>query len=47
MNAEVETQKTETTTASPPPAKPNNATAVRKAVALGKEMRKVPDTVAK
>jgi len=44
MNAEVETQKTETTTAPPPPAKPNNPSSVRKAVALGKEMRKAPDT---
>jgi hypothetical protein len=43
MNAEVETQKVEMITAPPQPAKPNNPTAVRKAVALGKEMRKVPD----
>ena len=39
MNAEVEMQKTETTTAPSPPAKPTNPAAVRKAVA-----RKQPDT---
>ena len=44
MNAEVETQKVETTTNTPQPAKPSNPSAVRKPVALGKEMRKVPDT---
>ena len=47
MNAEVETQKAETnnantTTQSPP--KPTNPAAVRKAIALGKDMRKQPDT---
>jgi hypothetical protein len=43
MNTEVETQKTETTAAAPLPAKPNNPASVRKAVALGTEMRKSPD----
>jgi len=47
MTAEVETQKTEansanTTSQSPP--KPTNPAAVRKAIALGKDMRKQPDT---
>jgi len=47
MTAEVETQKAETSTAnSGPPAapKPTNPAAVRKAIALGKDMRKQPDT---
>ena len=46
MNVEVETPKTDATA----PAlvqnavKPTNVAAVRKAIALGKDMRKVPDT---
>jgi hypothetical protein len=44
MNTDVETQKPETSTNHLQPAKPNNPSAVRKAVALGKEMRKGPDT---
>ena len=47
MNAEVETAKTESNSATataPAPAKPTNPAAVRKAIALGKDMRKQPDT---
>jgi hypothetical protein len=49
MNAEAETLKSEKTDATAPtPAqsavKPTNPAAVRKAVALGKDMRKVPET---
>lgn len=47
MTAEVETQKTETNNANTTPQgapKPINPAAVRKAVALGKDMRKQPDT---
>lgn len=47
MSTEVETQKIETSnanTAPQNPAKPTNPAAVRKAVALGKDMRKQPDT---
>ena len=47
MTAEVETQKTETNSAnttSQSPPKPTNPAAVRKAIALGKDMRKQPDT---
>jgi ribosomal protein S24E len=46
MNAEVDTAKTETNAANGPPQstpKPTNAAAVRKAIALGKDMRKMPD----
>jgi hypothetical protein len=46
MNTEVETPKTDTNIVNitaQPVAKPTNPTAVRKAVALGKEMRKQPD----
>jgi ribosomal protein S24E len=47
MNAEAETPKTEsnsTTTTAQAPVKPTNPAAVRKAIALGKDMRKQPDT---
>jgi len=47
MNAEVDTAKTESNSATataPAPAKPTNPAAVRKAIALGKDMRKQPDT---
>jgi hypothetical protein len=47
MNTEVETAKTESNsanTAAPAPAKPTNPAAVRKAISLGKDMRKQPDT---
>jgi len=44
MNAEVESQKTDVTAPIQNAVKPTNAAAVRKAVALGKDMRKQPDT---
>jgi hypothetical protein len=47
MNAEVETPKSEKTDATAPAqnaVKPTNPAAVRKAIALGKDMRKAPDT---
>ncbi len=44
MNPEVETPKTDVTAQVQSPVKPTNAPAVRKAIALGKDMRKVPDT---
>jgi hypothetical protein len=44
MNAEVETTKTDVTTPTQNAAKPTNAAVVRKAIAIGKDMRKVPDT---
>ena len=44
MNAEVETPKTDVTAPAQNAVKPTNAAAVRKAIALGKDMRKVPDT---
>lgn len=44
MSAEVETPKTDVTAPVQRPVKPTNAPAVRKAIALGKDMRKVPDT---
>lgn len=44
MNAEVETPKTDSAAPAQNVVKPTNAAAVRKAVALGKDMRKVPDT---
>ena len=44
MNTEVETRKNDVATQGQPPVKPTNPAAVRKAVALGKEMRKAPDT---
>ena len=44
MNAEVEAQKVESSTTPLQPVKATNTVAVKKAIALGKEMRKVPDT---
>jgi len=47
MNAEVDTAKPESNSAPPTaqaPVKPTNPAAVRKAIALGKDMRKQPDT---
>jgi hypothetical protein len=47
MNAEVETPKSEKTDVTVPvqnAVKPTNTAAVRKAIALGKDMRKAPDT---
>lgn len=44
MNAEVETPKTDAATQAEPPAKPTNPAAVKKAIALGKDMRKASDT---
>lgn len=47
MNAEVETSKTEIASANstaPSVPKPTNPAAVRKAIALGKDMRKQPET---
>ena len=44
MNPEVETPKVETSITPPQPVKATNPTAVKKAVAMGKEMRKAPDT---
>jgi len=44
MNAEVEAQKVETNATPPQPVKASNPNSVKKAIALGKEMRKVPDT---
>jgi len=47
MNAEVETSKTEIASAhstAPSVPKPTNPAAVRKAIALGKDMRKQPET---
>jgi len=44
MNPEVESPKTEVTTPVQNAVKPTNASSVRKAIALGKDMRKVPDT---
>lgn len=48
MNAETEVTKTESTPAQSPvvkaPTKPTNPVVVKKAIAMAKEMRKVPDT---
>ena len=44
MNADVETPKTDETAPVQSVIKPTNPAAIRKAVALGKDMRKVPDT---
>src|SRR5271166_6692947 len=44
MNPEVETPKTDATAQVQSAVKPTNAAAVRKAIALGKDMRKQPDT---
>jgi hypothetical protein len=47
MNADVETQKTDKTDTTAPAqnaVKPTNPAAVRKAIGLGKDMRKQPDT---
>ena len=44
MNAELEMPKNDGTTPVQNAVKPTNAAAVRKAIALGKDMRKVPDT---
>ena len=44
MNPEVETPKTDATAPIQNAVKPTSAAAVRKAVALGKDMRKQPDT---
>jgi hypothetical protein len=44
MNAEVETPKTDAAVPVQNAVKPTNAAAVRKAIALGKDMRKAPDT---
>ena len=44
MNAELEMPKNDATTPVQNAVKPTNAAAVRKAIALGKDMRKVPDT---
>lgn len=44
MNPEVETPKTESNGATQSISKPTNPAAVRKAIALGKDMRKAPDT---
>jgi hypothetical protein len=44
MNAEVETPKNDSAAPAQNAVKPTNAAAVRKAIALGKDMRKVPDT---
>lgn len=44
MNTEAETQKNDAATQPQTPVKPTNPAAVRKAVALGKEMQKAPDT---
>jgi len=44
MNPDTEAQKVETNATPPQPAKATNPAVVKKAVAMGKEMRKVPDT---
>ena len=49
MNAEADSPKTNTTPAAPAPGpkapvKPTNPAAVRKAISLGKDMRKQPET---
>ena len=44
MNADAEAQKVETNAIPPQPVKATNPAAVKKAVAMGKEMRKAPDT---
>ena len=44
MNAELEMPKNDATTPVQNAVKPTNAAAVRKAIALGKDMRKAPDT---
>ena len=44
MNAEVETAKSEVTAPTQNAVKPTNVAAVRKAIALGKDLRKQPDT---
>ena len=44
MNAEVGTMKNDAAPAPQTAPKPTNPAAVKKAVALGKDMRKVPDT---
>jgi hypothetical protein len=44
MNANAEAQKVETIATPPQPVKATNPAAVKKAVAMGKEMRTVPDT---
>jgi hypothetical protein len=43
MNPEVETPKTESNGATQSTSKPTNPAAVRKAIALGKDMRRAPD----
>ena len=43
-NAEVESPKTDATAQVQNTVKPTNSAAVRKAIALGKDMRKVPET---
>src|ERR1035441_3732315 len=43
MSAEVETPKSDATAPTQNAVKPTNAAVVRKAIALGKDMRKVPD----
>ncbi len=44
MTADAEVQKVETSAAPQQPVKATNPAAVKKAVAMGKEMRKAPDT---
>jgi hypothetical protein len=44
MSADLEASKSDAPSQVQSGVKPNNAAAVRKAIALGKEMRKVPDT---
>jgi hypothetical protein len=44
MSTEIEMPKSEVSSPVQSAAKPNNPAALRKAVALGKDMRKVPDT---
>jgi hypothetical protein len=44
MSADLETSKSDTPSQVQNTVKPSNVADVRKAVALGKEMRKVPDT---
>ena len=44
MSTEIETPKSDATSLVQNAAKPNNPAALRKAITLGKEMRKQPDT---
>ncbi len=44
MSAEIETPKPDATSPGQNAAKPNNPAAIRKAITLGKDMRKQPDT---